>query len=145
MVTKNNINKFQKELKVKDEKFILKNLKEKDSSKIIITCEPKDELLTLFDYSIEITYDEFIKLGRVFRQCYDIDNVFNLLKNIMSGCQISKTFNGRTLISNIELQFLDNENKVLILKVPLLTQEYEEIKIEFSKKIIKIKLYNLLN
>ena len=49
----------------------------------------------------------------------------------MSGCQISKTFNGRTLISNIELQLLDNENIVLILKVPLLTQEYEEIKIEF--------------
>ena len=56
-----NEEKFSKELKLDDEIYILK-IKKIKPSQIVIRCENKFNYLSLYGYSITLTYDEFCKL-----------------------------------------------------------------------------------
>ena len=71
-------------------------------------------------------------MGKSLKQCDDINDVYIFLKNVFSESKI--TTSRESLSSKVELQILDNEKIVLLLKIPLFTEKYEEIKIEFSKK-----------
>ena len=122
--------KFSQVIEVHPEKYII-TIEQKDTDKILIKCEPKDDTITLFDYYIELSFEEFISLGKSFKQCDDINDVFILLKNVLSESEIKTS---KTLYSKAELQLLDNEIIILLLKIPLLTEKYEEIKFEFAKK-----------
>ena len=79
-----NEEKFSKELKLDDEIYILK-IKKIKPSQIEIRCENKFNYLSLYGYSITLTYDEFCKLGKSFRLYDNIDEIYDTLKNLFKG------------------------------------------------------------
>ena len=82
-----NINSFSKEISTNNNIYKLKMNKKETS--ILITCNLKDDIVSLNDYSIELTFDEFYKLGNCFKQCNNINDIYDLIKNILSGISIS--------------------------------------------------------
>ena len=103
------------------------------SSKILITCNTKDDVLSLYEYSIELSFEEFYKLGKCFKQCNSIEEIYDLLKNVMTEIEISSKNNySLNLKSKIKLENLKDNGLALILDIPLLTGNIEKIKIEFS-------------
>ena len=107
-------------------------VEQKKNDTILITCNLKDDTVTLFDYYKELSFEDFNLMGKSLKQCDDINDVYIFLKNVFSESKI--TTSRESLSSKVELQILDNEKIVLLLKIPLFTEKYEEIKIEFSKK-----------
>ena len=79
-----NEEKFSKELKLDDEIYILK-IKKIKPSQIEIRCENKFNYLSLYGYSITLTYDEFCKLGKSFRLYDNIDEIYDTIKNLFKG------------------------------------------------------------
>ena len=79
-----NEEKFSKELKLDDEIYILK-IKKIKPSQIVIRCENKFNYLSLYGYSITLTYDEFCKLGKSFRLYDNIDEIYDTIKNLFKG------------------------------------------------------------
>ena len=79
-----NEEKFSKELKLYDEIYILK-IKKIKPSQIEIRCENKFNYLSLYGYSITLTYDEFCKLGKSFRLYDNIDEIYDTIKNLFKG------------------------------------------------------------
>ena len=69
------------------EKYFVIFIKNSDSSTILIECEPEDKLIGLYNYSIEMSFEEFTLLGKSFKQCDDIDDIFILLKNMLNQTQ----------------------------------------------------------
>ena len=146
-----NLNEFYKELKINNEKYYVIFKKNSDSSKLLIKCEPEDKLTSLYNYSKEISFDEFILLGKYFKQCDNIDDIFLFLKSIIIDTQIQGNLDN---YSKIELEYTTNMNIILIIKIPLLNNKNEEVKIEFVKdkkdlikqfEILKEKYLNLKN
>ena len=103
----------------------------KNESKILMTCNLKNDVISLYDYSLELSYEEFYKLGKSFRQCNDINEIFELLKNVMSDISIS--YKELKQNSYAKLNLLNNELE-LFLSIPLLTGQNEEITFRFGKK-----------
>ena len=136
-------NSFCRKVRLNDDLYKL-NIKKLDSSKIIITCNLEDDVLSLYDYSIELTFDEFYDLGFSFKQCKNIDDIFNLLQNVFKGIEISIKNLFSKLNSDLKINLLNNE-MTLYLEIPLLTGEMEEIKITFqkSKRDINMQFENL--
>ena len=125
-------NEFSKILELNDEKYIL-TFKKTESEKIFITCESKDETISLYNYYIELSFQEFSLLGKSFRQCDDINDIFIFLLNVLNGGQIKiKTL--KEMESNAELSSSNNDTIILNLEIPFFSQKYEKIKIEFLKK-----------
>jgi hypothetical protein len=171
----NSEEKFSRELKLGNEIYIIK-VKKIKPSQISIICENKFDYLSLYGYSITLTYDEFCKLGKSFRLYDNIDEIYDTIKNLFKGVDFSfkNEFNmgqnsmmqmnynqgmpgnmGMNMPSNIQTQSninmsnnalnskdssnvkLENSNNGsinLILKIPLLNEKYEKIKIEFKKE-----------
>jgi len=123
-------NHFQKEMIYEKDTYIL-TMEKKDSSKILITCNLKDNAISLYDYSIEISLEEFYKKGSVFKQCNNIDEIYILLKNVLKGISISDIrYNSLKNKSSSSLKLNDNI-LYLVLEIPLLTKQKEEIEIQF--------------
>lgn len=126
-----NTNHFEKEMKYEEDTYIL-TIEKKESSKIFMTCNLKDNAIYLYDYSIEISLEEFYKKGNVFKQCNNIDEIYILLKNVIKGISISDIkYNSEKIESSSSLELKDNI-LCLVLEIPLLTKQKEEIKIQFN-------------
>ena len=113
------------------DKEIFEVVFKKDKDKIFISCIPKEECICLYDYSIEITYEEFCKLGKTFKLCENIDEIFKIIKNIAEEVSFSKK--GIDMQSNLRIEYSEDNTIILLFKIPLLIGKYEEIKIEFKK------------
>ena len=119
------------ELPLNEEKQTIK-LKVNDSNKITISCNSKDDFTSVYNYSIVISYEEFCDLGKSFKLCDNIYDVFNTLKNIFD--EISFTSNSiKDLKSSARLIQAENDSLSLVIKIPLISGKYEEIRIVFKK------------
>ena len=85
---KNDEEKFSRGLKLDNEIYIIK-IKKIKPSQISIICENKFDYLSLYRYSITLTYDEFCKLGRSFRLYDNIDEIYDTIKNLFKGVDFS--------------------------------------------------------
>ena len=84
MINNNNIiikNKFDKVFNLYNEQFII-TVKE-TQSKIILECKPNEEFISLYDYSIELSLEDFYAMGKSFKQCDNLNEIFNLIRNLM--------------------------------------------------------------
>ena len=111
-------------------------------SKIIITCNSVNDYISLYDNYAEISYSEFLNLGRCFKSCKDLEEIFNLLKNALGGIKLSFIRgiffddNSESETSSIKFTATDGEEKSLklLLTIPLLSGAKEIICIEFQQK-----------
>ena len=120
------------ELPLNEEKHTIK-LKVNDSSKISITCNPKEEFTSAYNYSVILSYEEFCDLGKSFKLCDNIYDVFNTLKNIFD--EISFSSNSiKEMKANAKLIQSENDAISLLIKIPLISGKFEDIKILFKKQ-----------
>ena len=119
------------ELPLNEEKYTIK-LKVNDSSKISLTCTANDDFTSVYNYSVILSYEEFCDLGKTFKLCDNISDVFNTLKNIFE--EISFSCNSiKEMKASAKLFQNESENIYLIIRIPLITGKFEEIKILFKK------------
>jgi hypothetical protein len=108
--------------------------------------------LSLYDYSIDISFQEFLNLGKCFKSCSNLEEIFNLLKNILKGIRLSiiknesisnKGANTNTGFfsddyennsSSVNLECQEGKTFKIILKIPLLSGSTELITLELNKK-----------
>ena len=100
--------------------------------KLIITCNSDVEFLSIYSYSKEINLDDFKKLSNSFKFCENIGQCFTAFKNVLKG--ITLKINNNDYISKFEVKFSDDDSLTIILKIPLINGEYENIEINFDKK-----------
>ena len=141
-------------LKLEEETYNIK-IKKLKPYQISIECENQFDYLSTHQYSITLSYDEFCKLGKTFRLSDNIDEIFDTIKNLFKGVdftfkndnniypfQWSNNFNQEmdsNTGSNVKLERSTNGSITLILKIPLLNEKYENIKIELKKESKDIK------
>ena len=87
----------------------------------------------MYDYSKELGYSDFSYLGYSFKQCKNLDEIFDLLKNIINH-KIEVLLNDKELKSNYETKMLNNGELSLVLTIPLIIWKNETIEIKFYKK-----------
>ena len=80
--------KYIKELELDDETYIL-TLKKENNSQLSISLENELDFLSLYNYSITLSYDDFCKLGKSFRLFDNIDEIFNIIKKLLNGVEFS--------------------------------------------------------
>ena len=133
-----NQKKFDKSITIEDElyKIIIQIVEDSFAGKYIyITCNSIDENISLYNYSKQLYYDNFSSLGNSFKHCINLDEIFDLLKKILSDEAIKISFNNTTEInSDYKVKMLNNGDLTLILTIPLLTGKSEIIEIQFNKK-----------
>ena len=100
--------------------------------KLIITCNSDVEFLSIYSYSKEINLDDFKKLSNSFKFCENIGQCFTTFKNALTG--ITLKINNNDYISKFEVKFSDDDSLTIILTIPLINGEYENIEINFDKK-----------
>ena len=100
--------------------------------KLIITCNSDVEFLSIYSYSKEINLDDFKKLSNSFKFCENIGQCFTTFKNVLTG--ITLKINNNDYISKFEVKFSDDDSLTIILTIPLINGEYENIEINFDKK-----------
>ena len=114
-----------------DEKYNIK-LKVNDSSKISITCNTKEDFTSAYNNSVILSFEEFCDLGKSFKLCDNIYDVFNTLKNIFE--EISFSSNSiKEMKASAKLIQGENDAISLLIKIPLISGKFEEIKIGFKK------------
>ena len=119
------------ELPLNEEKYLIK-IRVTDASKLSITCSSKEGFTAAYNYSIVISYEEFCDMGKTFKLCDNIYEVFNTLKNIFE--EISFSSNSiKEMKSFARLVQSDNDAISLVIKIPLISGKYEEIRISFKK------------
>ena len=119
------------ELPLNEEKYIIK-LKVNDSSKLSLSCNAKEDFTSLYNHSIILSYEEFCDMGKSFKLCDNIVEVYNTLKNIFE--EISFSCNSiKEMKASAKLFQNESENIYLIIRIPLITGKFEEIKILFKK------------
>ena len=119
------------ELPLNDEKYNIK-LKVNDSSKISITCNTKEDFTSAYNNSVILSFEEFCDLGKSFKLCDNIYDVFNTLKNIFE--EISFSSNSiKEMKASAKLIQGENDAISLLIKIPLISGKFEEIKIGFRK------------
>ena len=122
---------FEKEIKYEKDIYIL-TVEKKESSKIFIKCNLKDNAIALYDYSIELPLEEFYKKSSAFKQCNNIDEIYILLKNVIEGISVSDlNKNAKKIKSSSSIELNDNI-LYLVLEIPLLTKQKEVIEIQFT-------------
>ena len=100
--------------------------------KLIITCNSDVEFLSIYSYSKEINLDDLKKLSNSFKFCENIGQCFTTFKNVLTG--ITLKINNNDYISKFEVKFSDDDSLTIILTIPLINGEYENIEINFDKK-----------
>ena len=97
-----------------------------------MNCCSKEGFTSAYNYSIVVSYEEFCEMGKTFRLCDNIYEVFNSLKNIFE--EISFSSNSiKEMKSNARLIQTDNDAISLLIKIPLISGKFEEVKITFKK------------
>ena len=119
------------ELPLNEEKYIIK-LKVNDSSKISLTCCANEDFTSVYNYSVILSYEEFCDLGKTFKLCDNIYDVFNTLKNIFEEISFSSS-SIKEMKASAGLMQSENESISLLIRIPLITGKFEEIKIVFKK------------
>ena len=99
--------------------------------KLIITCNSDVEFLSIYSYSKEINLDDFKKLSNSFKFCENIGQCFTAFKNVLTGITLKIN---NDYISKFEVKFSDDDSLTIILTIPLINGEYENIEINFDKK-----------
>ena len=89
--------------------------------KINIDCYPIDASLSLYNYNLNLAVNDFHNLGKSFRQCDDIFQIFETLRNILSSSNNS----------NIEIS--TNDDITLVIPNRLSYGSMENIRILFIK------------
>jgi len=79
---------YKKELELDDETYIL-TLKKENTSHLSIFLENKLDFLSLYNYSITLSYNEFCKLGKTFRLFDNIDEIFDIIRRLLNGVEFS--------------------------------------------------------
>ena len=142
--------KFNQTLYLDNEKYII-TVKETES-KIILECIPDDEFTSLFDYTIDLSLENFYNLGKSFKQCDNLDEIYNLIQNIMLqqnlpqinlnspvnssnnlNMNVAPTPSSNLMSPSIKLESMNNDSFALLFKIPLFSGKYEDIRIEFLK------------
>ena len=100
--------------------------------KLIITCNSDVEFLSIYSYSKEINLDDLKKLSNSFKFCENIGQCFTTFKNVLTG--ITLKINNNDYKSKFEVKFSDDDSLTIILTIPLINGEYENIEINFDKK-----------
>ena len=119
------------ELPLNEENYLIK-IRVTDASKLSMNCSSKEGFTSAYNYSIVVSYEEFCEMGKTFKLCDNIYEVFNTLKNIFE--EISFSSNSiKEMKSNARLIQSDNDAICLLIKIPLISGKYEEIKITFKK------------
>lgn len=72
-----------------------------------------------------------MNFGKSFKQCDDISQVMNLLKKVLDEIEFS---DGMRANSRLEYKNDYDKTFILFLRIPLLSGNYEDIRIEFKKK-----------
>ena len=135
IIESDNDNEIYKYLKIDQEIFIIKFIK--GDNQISISCIPLDEFVCLYDYSIQISYEEFCRLSKTFSVYESIDDIFKIIKNIVE--EVNLTTNEEKLVeSNIYIQYSTNESIILNLKIPLFIRTILFINSSFFIKTNKI-------
>ena len=99
---------------------------------ISLTCNSNDDFTSVYNYSVVLSYEEFCDLGKTFKLCDNISDVFNTLKNIFE--EISFSCNSiKEMKASARLFQNEGENIYLLIKIQLITGKFEEIKIVFKK------------
>ena len=119
------------ELPLNDENYLIK-IRVTDASKLSMICSSKEGFTSAYNYSIVVSYEEFCEMGKTFKLCDNIYEVFNTLKNIFEEISFSST-SIKEMKSNARLIQSDNDAICLLIKIPLISGKYEEIKITFKK------------
>ena len=142
--------KFNQTLYLDNEKFII--VVKETKSKIILECIPDDEFTSLFDYSIDLSLENFYNLGKSFKQCDNLDEIYNLIQNIMLqqnlpqinlntpvnnsnnlNMNVAPTPSSNLMSPSVKLESMNNDSFALLFKIPLFSGKYEDIRIEFLK------------
>ena len=100
--------------------------------KLLITCESDIEFLSLYTYSKEITFEELKKLYKTFKSCNDNEEIFKSFKNILRGITIK--IDNIEYQSQLDIMFTEDDSLIITIKIPLIYEIYEEMKIVFEKK-----------
>ena len=120
------------ELPLNEEKYSIK-FKVNDSSKISISCSSKDDFTSVYNYSVILSFEEFCDLGKSFKLCDNIHDIFNTLKNIFD--EISFSSNSiKEMKASAKLVQSENDTISLLIKIPLISGKFEDIKIGFKKQ-----------
>ena len=126
---------FTKYLKLDDEIYILK-IQKINSSQISIKCENKYDYLSLYCYSIILTYEEFCKIARTFRLFDNIDEIFNTIKNLFKGVNFS--YNNE-LVNNLNMNNnFNNMNNMINNPNSMNNMNNNFINNNFNNNIIQI-------
>ena len=142
--------KFNQTLYLDNEKFII--VVKETKSKIILECIPDDEFTSLFDYSIDLSLENVYNLGKSFKQCDNLDEIYNLIQNIMLhqnlpqinlntpvnnsnnlNMNVAPTPSSNLMSPSVKLESMNNDSFALLFKIPLFSGKYEDIRIEFLK------------
>ena len=100
--------------------------------KLLIICNSDVEFLSIYSYSKEINLDDLKKLSNSFKFCENIGQCFTTFKNALTG--ITLKINNNDYKSKFEVKFSDDDSLTIILTIPLINGEYENIEINFDKK-----------
>ena len=110
----------------------------KMENEISISCNPNnedEEITSLIEYYLELTYDKFLNLGKSFKQCDDSNQVYNLLYKVLK----SEIKFSDGMKSNSNLKYSKNSSIILNMEIPLLSGNYEKLKIELMQREKDIK------
>ena len=100
--------------------------------KLLITCNSEIEFLSLYNYSKEITFEELKNISNNFKSCENIEQIFTAFINILKG--ITFTINNKKYKSELKINFSDEGTLIMIIRIPLIYGNFEEIEINFEKK-----------
>ena len=94
-------------LSIGEEEFNI--ILQKNINTILIILKPKVDFLSLYDYSIELSYENFYKLGKSFRTYDNINDIFDLLSNIFKSITISfNSSNNQNMMNNNQMNAMNN-------------------------------------
>lgn len=85
-----------------------------NNSQITITCQNKYDYLSLYNYTIALTYDEFLKLAKTFRLFDNIDEIYDTIKNLVIGVEFSFKKDNSSYMST-QSNDTSNNNQVINL------------------------------
>lgn len=95
-----------------------------NSNSLLFTCNRKDDAISLYEYSKEISFEDLRELSKNFKTCDNIIEIFNTLDN---------TLTNHSHKSNPRIDHLE-DSIVLFYITPLLSGKYEDINIILTKK-----------
>ncbi len=118
-----------------------------NKTNISISCDALIDYISLYEYSTELSLDKFLTLGKCFKSCSNLDDVFCLLKNIIKGIKLGvikdeyidgydKYQDGIYEANYSSIRLVSEKGKPLTLRLcaPLIYGKFESIEIEFNQK-----------